>query len=1022
MATPEKPIIMTEPARLPAYTYPIAAERKLERTLNRYFNDCREMTTRVYNPILEEYKQWRPILKEQQQDDENAIFDPTKKLGSVSAATKTATNLVDDIAAGYKDDIIDIGWDINQWNIKQFGKYKKASPKLKDALTYEPGNIKQLVDDYADYTTSLIVKTEKETILDIEQIIQQGMLNGDRAETIAKKIQARTPLKSLNNPPYWDTRTRSRIIARDQVGKLNGKISQSRMQAGGISKYKWRTALDERVRGNISGTYPKAKPSHAAREGKIYAFNKPPEGGHPGHAILCRCWAEPYLGKEPAGTVISDMQTQMAALLKTSIDYDLKKYGLTGEKIVKKKAYNQADIAAEQAAKAEQAKDKALQAEALLKQAEEQEAKAIAKAKKAKIEAEKKKVKAEAAIQKAKDEKAKAEKIAKIEAEKKEQEAALIAANKAKIKAEKEAKEKAKAEAVASAKLTKEKTSDLQKALKTKDYNYNPDISEWEKVGAQAGSNPGGTYKDPTGQKWYVKYMDESHAINENMANQIYRELGIEVPDTMVFKNKNGDIGIVSKIDTHTREIGSKTSFNNLTTAQKKTLRDGYAADAFLANWDVGGMTYDNIMLNTKTGKIVRIDNGGALSFRAQGGAKAGKFTPDAVGELKTLQNKTLNPTTSHIFYNLTDEEKLKSIQNVIDNMSAQKLNAITRKIHKSAITKKAKEVTVKNLQTLKDRLNVLKAEAKLLDKQIKKEAAKNASSKVATKTKKPTVKPKAKKTVENKKNNHYEYAMNATIEERQTFKHKILRDATKYDEVKFDKKRAFTPDLEKTIEERADEYIKTSKISGGNYNEIKYAYDKLNKKEKYGIAMTKEESAKLKELKLIRYETGSGYESVNSTLRMGKISPGYKTERVATKKELEKAQAVARAIENNAVPTTEDIVLFRGADMEYTGREMEDLQGSVVTDYGVFGMTTGMDRDAYSTFNTEGALLKINVPKNTKLAWVKGASKFGRENEIHPLVGTRYRVDRVIPRDSLGATMKKKMLHRYLIEVTILP
>jgi len=49
--------------------------------------------------------------------------------------------------------------------------------------------------------------------------------------------------------------------------------------------YTWRTAHDERVRD-----------AHTANEGRIFAWNEPPTGGHPGHAHNCRCWAEPYYG------------------------------------------------------------------------------------------------------------------------------------------------------------------------------------------------------------------------------------------------------------------------------------------------------------------------------------------------------------------------------------------------------------------------------------------------------------------------------------------------------------------------------------------------------------------------------------------------------------------------------------------------------------------------------------------------------------------------------------------------------
>jgi len=47
--------------------------------------------------------------------------------------------------------------------------------------------------------------------------------------------------------------------------------------------YVWRTVGDNRVRS-----------SHAQREGEVFAWDNPPEGGHPGQDYNCRCRAEPY--------------------------------------------------------------------------------------------------------------------------------------------------------------------------------------------------------------------------------------------------------------------------------------------------------------------------------------------------------------------------------------------------------------------------------------------------------------------------------------------------------------------------------------------------------------------------------------------------------------------------------------------------------------------------------------------------------------------------------------------------------
>lgn len=47
--------------------------------------------------------------------------------------------------------------------------------------------------------------------------------------------------------------------------------------------YVWRTSGDNKVRS-----------SHAANNGKIFAWDNPPETGHPGEDYGCRCTAEPH--------------------------------------------------------------------------------------------------------------------------------------------------------------------------------------------------------------------------------------------------------------------------------------------------------------------------------------------------------------------------------------------------------------------------------------------------------------------------------------------------------------------------------------------------------------------------------------------------------------------------------------------------------------------------------------------------------------------------------------------------------
>jgi SPP1 gp7 family putative phage head morphogenesis protein len=129
----------------------------------------------------------------------------------------------------------------------------------------------------ADWTTenvALIKSLPSETFDRIERIVLAGVNDGRRWEDMADEIEKRFDV----------ARGRAQLIARDQVGKFYGAVNKARQGELGITQYRWRTSLDERVR-----------PDHVAREGKLFSWDDPPEDGAPGQPINCRCTAEPDL-------------------------------------------------------------------------------------------------------------------------------------------------------------------------------------------------------------------------------------------------------------------------------------------------------------------------------------------------------------------------------------------------------------------------------------------------------------------------------------------------------------------------------------------------------------------------------------------------------------------------------------------------------------------------------------------------------------------------------------------------------
>ncbi len=111
------------------------------------------------------------------------------------------------------------------------------------------------------------------------------MLHGFKSVKRSHKKQGQSDWYYLN--PRYDTDDDPRgEIDVPSENSFNPKLSSilaDDMNENPEDYYIWRTEKDDRVRGK-----------HAEREGKIFNWHIPPEGGHPGEDYNCRCWAEPY--------------------------------------------------------------------------------------------------------------------------------------------------------------------------------------------------------------------------------------------------------------------------------------------------------------------------------------------------------------------------------------------------------------------------------------------------------------------------------------------------------------------------------------------------------------------------------------------------------------------------------------------------------------------------------------------------------------------------------------------------------
>ena len=141
---------------------------------------------------------------------------------------------------------------------------------------------------WQDTNYEVIRSDIRKYISDINSTTEQAVTNGWSVKMLSEQIMA------LDSKI---TKSRAAFIARDQIGKLNGIITQKRMEDIGLTMYEWSSSSDERVR-----------ESHALMDGKLCRWDdatvysedggktwKPRPSGavlmHPGMDYQCRCCA-----------------------------------------------------------------------------------------------------------------------------------------------------------------------------------------------------------------------------------------------------------------------------------------------------------------------------------------------------------------------------------------------------------------------------------------------------------------------------------------------------------------------------------------------------------------------------------------------------------------------------------------------------------------------------------------------------------------------------------------------------------
>mgnify|MGYP003645783631 CR=1 FL=1 len=126
-----------------------------------------------------------------------------------------------------------------------------------------------------------------------DQVVREVVLGEGDPEKLAKRLAAewrkkgvpgKIPtrrLKANGEPVFYSLDSHARMIAHDQISKLNAGLNRARQTAAGIDSFVWETQKDNRVR-----------PAHRRLQGRRFTWDDGWNGVYPGEPVACRCWAK----------------------------------------------------------------------------------------------------------------------------------------------------------------------------------------------------------------------------------------------------------------------------------------------------------------------------------------------------------------------------------------------------------------------------------------------------------------------------------------------------------------------------------------------------------------------------------------------------------------------------------------------------------------------------------------------------------------------------------------------------------
>ncbi len=255
-----------------------SSEREMARTMALFFDPVAEAVKELVPQILKEYE-----LETEARGD--GLGDFLRKMGD--KIKKVFSRFGKKWKGRAKKQVTRVGEIAVKRSTEDWRRMVRASLRVNILDDYYSGDyFAEILDKWIEENVSYIQGLPDWEAERLAKIIRDAYLDGMRTETLQKRLQEEVGM----------TKTRAKLIARDQMTTLISQVNEKRQRDAGITCYEWSSSRDQRVRD-----------CHRALDGKRFSWSDPPamwyrtEKGivytgrrcHPGEDYCCRCVALP---------------------------------------------------------------------------------------------------------------------------------------------------------------------------------------------------------------------------------------------------------------------------------------------------------------------------------------------------------------------------------------------------------------------------------------------------------------------------------------------------------------------------------------------------------------------------------------------------------------------------------------------------------------------------------------------------------------------------------------------------------